>query len=71
MSSRSPGERVLEGCCWCRRRSASEARREYTSGRYEERAIMPGLLGGREMWGMVGDPCVVDEWGFEKREMNG
>jgi hypothetical protein len=23
---------------------------------------MPGWLGGREMWGMVGEPCVVDKW---------
>jgi hypothetical protein len=32
---------------------------------------MPGWLGGREMWGMVSEPCVVDEWGFEKGEMDG
>ena len=31
---------------------------------------MPGWLGAREMWGMVGEPCVGNEWGFE-REMNG
>jgi hypothetical protein len=31
---------------------------------------MPGLLGGREMCGMVGEPCVVNEWGFVKREIN-
>ena len=29
------------------------------------------LAMGREMQGMVGEPCAVDEWGFEKREMNG
>jgi hypothetical protein len=23
------------------------------------------------MWGMVDELCVVEEWGFEKREMNG